>query len=165
MYILKSKGILVKADYNQLTTHLKDWRKEHKIGWDQIAEGSGRGIINDFSAYQSPDAFVNSHVEFLKNGGAYYRKYLDTEWRWHGQQHYIEIWVEKHAIVGTVAAIVGNRFVSVGYNKGYPKQYVGKIIQSQSGANSRINGTGKPNTHPNASIHFLPHLSDILPLV
>jgi len=71
MYILKSKGILVKQDYNQLTTHLRDWRKEGRIGWDQIADGSGRGIINDFQGYQSPDTFINYAVDFLKNGGAF----------------------------------------------------------------------------------------------
>jgi hypothetical protein len=120
MYILKSTGILLKQDYNQLTTHLRDWRKEGRIGWDQIADGSGRGIINDFQDYKSHDTFVDYAANFLKNGGAYYRKYLNTEWRWFGQPHYEEIWIEKHAIVGTVAALVGNRFVKVGFNKGNP---------------------------------------------
>ena len=44
-----------------------------------------------------------------------------------------------------------------------PSNTLAKIIQFQSGANNKINGTGKPNNHPNTSILFLPHLSDILP--
>ena len=75
MYILKSKQILVKSDYNQLVSHLKDWRKEGRIRWDQIADGSGRGIINDFSDYQSPDESI-SCIKSLRYGGDVYRRYL-----------------------------------------------------------------------------------------
>jgi hypothetical protein len=41
MYILKTKDILKKSDYNGLITHCRDWRKEGKIGWDDIIDGSG----------------------------------------------------------------------------------------------------------------------------
>jgi hypothetical protein len=39
MYILKSKEILVKSDYNQLIVHLRDWRKDGRIPWDQGYHG------------------------------------------------------------------------------------------------------------------------------
>jgi hypothetical protein len=120
MYILKNQNILVKTDYNQLIVHLRDWRKDGRISWDQIADGSGRGVINDFSDFQDPEEFVNSQVNFLRNGGRYYQRYLNTEWRWHGQPHYIEIWSEKHAIVGTIAELVKDRYVRVSFNKGNP---------------------------------------------
>ena len=38
MYILKSKDILKKSDYNGLTNHLTDWRISGEIGWDEIAD-------------------------------------------------------------------------------------------------------------------------------
>lgn len=118
MYILKSKGILVKSDYNQLIVHLRDWRKDGRIRWDQIADGSGRGIINDFSDYQSPDDFFDTHIHSLKYGGDFYRRILNEDWRWYGQKNYVEFWLEKHAIAGTVAALVANRYVRVGFNRG-----------------------------------------------
>jgi hypothetical protein len=118
MYILKSKGILVKSDYNQLIVHLRDWRKDGRIRWSQIADGSGRGIINDFTDYQNPDEFFGHRIHSLKHGGEIYRSILNAEWRWYGQKNYVEFWLVKHAIAGTVAALVGERYVRVGFNRG-----------------------------------------------
>ena len=120
MYLLKSKQILVKSDYNQLIIHLRDWRKDGRIRWDQIADGSGRGIINDFNDFQSPDLFFDLRIRSLRHGGEIYRQILNADWRWYGQKHYVEFWLEKHAITGTVAALVGDRYVRVGFNKGNP---------------------------------------------
>jgi hypothetical protein len=120
MYILKSKGILVKSDYTQLMTHLRDWRKEGRILWSDIADGSGRGVINEFSDFQSPENFIDNRIKVLKYGGGIYRNSLNAYWRWHGQPKYIEFWLEKHAIAGTVAALVGNRYVKVAFNRGNP---------------------------------------------
>ena len=85
-----------------------------------IADGSGRGIINDFSDFQSPNIFFGRHIESLRHGGDVYRQILSEHWRWYGQNHYVEFWLEKHAITGTVAALVGDRYVRVGFNKGNP---------------------------------------------
>jgi hypothetical protein len=120
MYILKAKGILVKSDYNQLMTHLRDWRKEGRILWSEIADGSGRGVINDFIDYQPPEKFIDSRIKVLKYGGEIYRNILNADWRWHGQPTYIEFWLEKHAIASTVAALTGNRYVKVAFNRGNP---------------------------------------------
>jgi len=118
MYILKSKEILVKKDYKQLMVHLRDWRKNKLIEWYQIADGSGRGIINEFIDYQTPDKFIDNHVNTLRNGGDVYRHYLNNAWRWYGQKNYVEFWLEKHAIAGTVAALVGGQYVRVVFNRG-----------------------------------------------
>jgi hypothetical protein len=120
MYILKSKNILKKSDYNGLITHFRDWRKDGKIKWHDIVDGSGRGVINDFSDYEDIEYFVNSHVNFLRNGGHHCQQRLNKQWRWYGQPNYIEIWCEKHAIAGTVRKLVDDRYVRVAYNKGDP---------------------------------------------
>jgi hypothetical protein len=118
MYILKAKNILKKSDYAGLTKHFTDWRKAGLIDWDAIIDGSGRGVINDFTDYKSIKYFVDDNVDFLKNAGEYYREYLNGKWRWYGQPNYIEIWCEKHAIAGTVKTLVGKRYVRVAFNKG-----------------------------------------------
>jgi hypothetical protein len=120
MYILRSKNILKKTDYHGLTDHLTDWRKDGKIDWDEIADGSGRGVINDFTDYNNVKDFVDDAVDYVKYGGHNYRELLKGRWRWYGQPNYIEFWVEKHAVVGTVATLVGNRYVKVAFNKGDP---------------------------------------------
>ena len=40
MYILKSKNVLKKSDYNGLITHCRDWRKAGLIAWDDIIDGA-----------------------------------------------------------------------------------------------------------------------------
>jgi hypothetical protein len=120
MYILKSENVLKKSDYNGLITHCRDWRKAGLIAWDDIIDGSGRGVINDFGDYLNIQDFVNNQISYLRNGGSNYQNYLNTRWRWYGQPNYVEIWCEKHAIAGTVTSIISDRHVRVAYNKGNP---------------------------------------------
>jgi hypothetical protein len=120
MYILESKGILKKSDYTQLTNHLVDWRKDGRIKWEDIADGSGRGVYNDFDGFQDSDEFVADTVDRVLVCGKLYRQCLNTFWRWYGQPHYIEIWTEKHAVVGTIAAHIKWTYVKVSFNRGNP---------------------------------------------
>jgi hypothetical protein len=118
MYIIKGKGILDKSDYKGLDRKLVEWRQNGSIRWDQIADGSGRDVVNDFSDYQNSTEYVNYLVYLLKNGADRYRFNLNHQWRWCGQPQYVEFMTEKHAVVGTVAAHVRDQFVKVSYNKG-----------------------------------------------
>lgn len=120
MYILKGKDILKKSDYHGLGDHITKWRKTGLIGWDKVIDGSGRGLIADFSDYQNNYDFVDTYVNYLKYGGSFYRQNLNTKWRWYGQPNYVEIWCEKHAIGGTVNALVGDNYVRVAFNRGNP---------------------------------------------
>jgi hypothetical protein len=120
MYILKSKNVLKKSDYNGLITHFRDWRKTGLIAWDDIIDGSGRGIINDFWDYQDTENFIDSRVNSLRNGGEHYIRNLNTNWRWHGQPNYVEIWCEKHAIAGLVSRLLKGKYIRVAFNKGNP---------------------------------------------
>lgn len=118
MYILEAKGVLKKSDVDGLTDHLVKWRQEGRINWDDVADGSGRGIINDFSDYEDPSSWIESYIDYLKNGGEHYRELLKTEWRWHGQPHHVMFMVEKHAVAGTVAAHIEGAYVKVAFNRG-----------------------------------------------
>jgi hypothetical protein len=118
MYILESKEILKKSDYNGLTNHLVQWRKSGEINWDDVADGSGRGIINDFPDYKSPKTFVDGQIDFLRQCGERYVIRLDGAWKWHGQPKYVMNMVEKNAVASTVAAHTKEHYVKVAYNKG-----------------------------------------------
>jgi hypothetical protein len=118
MYILESKRILKKSDYDGLTDHLVQWRQSGEIRWDDVADGSGRGIINDFPHFQDRNTWINNKIDFLRNGGEYYKRLLDTQWRWFGQPEYVMKMVEKHAVAGTVAAHTVGNYVKVAYNRG-----------------------------------------------
>jgi hypothetical protein len=94
------------------------WRKDGEIDWDAVADGSGRGIINDFTDYKDPNTFVDGQIGFLKVCGEQYEIRLNGEWRWHGQPEYVMNMVEKHAVAGTVAALTRGHYVKVAYNRG-----------------------------------------------
>jgi hypothetical protein len=121
MYILKNQyGVLKKSDTCVLGIHLVQWCKEGIINWEHIADGSGRGVINDFEDYRSPMEYMDDTIDILRNCGDYYRYELEHRWRWYGQPHYVEFWTEKHAVVGTMAAHVKGNFTRVAFNRGNP---------------------------------------------
>jgi len=120
MYILESKGVLKKSDYSGLTNHLVDWRKVGRIDWKDLADGSGRGVYNDFHDFIHSDDFVNGAVDGLAKCGHKYQRWLRSDWRWYGQPHYTEVWTEKHAVVGTIAAHIAGTYVRVAFNRGNP---------------------------------------------
>jgi len=120
MYICESKGVLKKSDYTQLCSHLVDWRKDSRISWSDIADGSGRGVHNDFRDFVDVGDYVKSVVNSFVNCGDNYQQWLNEEWRWYGQPHYAEIWSEKHAVVGTIAAHIKGTYVKVAFNRGNP---------------------------------------------
>ena len=106
LYILETNQILKKTDYsyNRLDSLLVDWRKEGHFKWSDIADGSGRGVVNDFPDYKDPDSWINDYIDILRNGGDNYRAWLTEDWRWYGQPHYIEFLTEKHTVTPTIVA-------------------------------------------------------------
>jgi hypothetical protein len=117
LYHLLSKNILMKDDYKGLDNALTQARKDGKIAWDSVLDGSGRGVLNDFEDYEGPQDFVASIVDYLENAGLYYRNSIP---RWYGQKHYVEYWVETGTIARTIRSYVENRQVRVAHNKGNP---------------------------------------------
>jgi hypothetical protein len=95
-----------------------DWRKAGDIPWNAIADGSGRGVVNDFSDYKSPETWIDGIIGFLRNAGEKYREYLVNEWRWYGQPHYVEFLTEKNTVTSTIAAHTQDLYVKVSFNRG-----------------------------------------------
>jgi hypothetical protein len=119
LYALLSADVLKKSDYGGLKTHLRDWRQDGVIDWNDIADGSGRGVVNEFGDYRDANDIVNKQINWLRNAGPNYRDaYLSNHFRWYGQPHYIELQTEKHAVAGTVSVLVGPEFTRVVFNRG-----------------------------------------------
>jgi len=60
--------------------------------------------------YHDPEYYIDDHIDDLKNITSYYQ---GTVSRWLNQPHYVEIWVEKKAMVGTFESIIEDRQVSI----------------------------------------------------
>jgi hypothetical protein len=50
----------------------------------------------DFEEYRSPQQYLQVGIDFLKEASQNY-----TVPRWYKQPHYVEVWIEKHALADT----------------------------------------------------------------
>jgi hypothetical protein len=120
LYILETKQILKKTDYsyNRLDSLLVDWRKSGHIDWTAIADGSGRGVVNDFADYVEPSYWVAAKIDTLQNAGKEYRAWLEQDWRWQEQPDYVEFLTEKHTVTASIVAHIEDLYVRVTFNRG-----------------------------------------------
>jgi hypothetical protein len=80
----------VGENYRLLGRTMQDARDAGESDWDAMEDRSRR--VNSFQAWSSPADFIRSEVEF----------YAEDLWR--GQRFRPEVWVEKDALVGVIAA-------------------------------------------------------------
>ena len=93
-YLLVAAGLLEKEDlkYTWLCKRVVDWREERIIPWDHIVDNTRhRHARYTFSGLQNA----------ISDAG---RVYIRD--RWDGQPTYVEIWLEKDALVGTITPVV-----------------------------------------------------------
>jgi hypothetical protein len=100
--------------YKTLSKVLVKERKEGNIRWDAIAD-EGRLVVCNFDdKYESPEKFIQRGFDHIENAHLWYRVP-----RWHGQKHYVEIWIEKQALADTFESFLQDRDVRIVVNKGY----------------------------------------------
>jgi hypothetical protein len=100
--------------YKQLSSACVNARKKGKIPWNSIAD-EGRLVLADFEEeYQTPEQYVQSHIDLLKEAS---QNYIVP--RWYKQPHYVEVWIEKQALADTFSSFLKGRDVRIVVNKGY----------------------------------------------
>lgn len=130
-YILISLNLLenTKAKYNQLSKYTARAREKSQNGgridkrtqeWKRYTEDemlpidcfadNVRQIIDIDDIYETAGEFMDGGLNFYTNPDNYKVP------RWYGQGHYVEVWVEKDAMAGTLDSIInvsGNREVRI----------------------------------------------------
>lgn len=76
---------------------------------------NSRRIIDIDDDYYSPEIFRDHYIDKLKN---LHSEYAITIPRWRNQPHYVEVWVEKDAMAGTLRSILEGR-VRIVPNRGW----------------------------------------------
>lgn len=106
-YQLVSRNIIPNREqsYKSLGNLMKDARLAGLVDWDAIED---RGRIP-----REPTEFDNL-ADLVDSAIRWYRLP-----RWEGQDHYIELWVEKDALSGVLAPLVSEYHVTLMVNKGY----------------------------------------------
>lgn len=115
-YSLVDLGILAKteANYSALNKAAVRWREHGLVPISCFADNTRR-IVKDFDdEFESPEDYIWRGIHHLENAHRNYRPP-----RWYKQKHYVEIWLEKDAAVGTFKSIVKAREVIVVPNRGH----------------------------------------------
>ncbi len=118
-YRLYSKGVLPNTEYhyNQLSKVTADARMDRRLPIDCFSDSS-RNMIADFTeVYKTIDDFMDR--DYLKKIKELPEKYPELIPRWHRQPEYIEVWIEKDAMLGTFESILEGRDVRIVSNKGF----------------------------------------------
>jgi hypothetical protein len=115
-YTLVDLGILPKteANYRALNKASVRWRESGLIPIDSFADHT-RAIVKNFDdEYKTPKEFISARIYYLEDAERFYSIPL-----WYKQPHYVEIWLEKDAAVGTFESIVEDLQVVVIPNRGH----------------------------------------------
>lgn len=81
---------------------------------DCFADNS-REVVGDFNeTYWTPEQLINLRIKRLNDTESDYTNYIP---RWHNQPDYVEIWIEKDAMVGTFQSILEGLEVRIVPNK------------------------------------------------
>jgi hypothetical protein len=125
-YRLLSLGVFDKgpkyAD-QALSEHTARWRKnsifnphvKYQLPIDCFADDT-RKVIRTWSNYRAPEKYIQELIESIRS---FPQNYVGGIPRWYKQQHYVEIWVEKKAMIGTLQNIVGDRQIRIVPLSGY----------------------------------------------
>jgi hypothetical protein len=115
-YTLVDLGVLPKteANYSALNKVSVRWRESGLISIDSFAD-STRSIVKNFDdVYETLQDYVHRGTSHLEYADENYQVPL-----WYKQPHYVEIWLEKNAAVGTFESIVEDLQVVVVPNRGH----------------------------------------------
>ncbi len=72
-------------------------------------------IANFRTTYFTPEEFIDARIENVKNAAV---NYPDRIPKWHNQPHYVELWSEKDAMVGTFRSYLKGMDVGIMPNRG-----------------------------------------------
>ncbi len=117
-YILVESKVIPKDQklYSGLVRALSHARKIKTIKRDAFSDNT-RQIIQDFDdRYFTVDEMIDNGLKFLKNIPHNYKDNIPT---WHKQPNYVEVWLEKDAMTGVLASLIGPLQVILVPNRGW----------------------------------------------
>jgi hypothetical protein len=117
-YRLFSRNLIpnTRASYNSLGRELVNARWDGRLPMDCFADNT-RQVVGSFDEdYYTPNDVIDFRIENLLNTVQDYTQFIP---RWHNQPDYVEVWIEKDAMVGTFQSILEGYEVRIVPNKGF----------------------------------------------
>jgi len=91
-------------------------RMDGRLPMDCFADNS-RQVIGSFNEdFLTPQELIDARIDYLRATARDYNEYIP---RWYSQPNYIEIWIEKDAMVGTFQSILEGYEVRIVPMKGF----------------------------------------------
>jgi hypothetical protein len=75
-----------------------------------------RGVLRGWSNYMSPEKYIDQQMNVIRS---FPKNFKGNIPRWYKQEHYVEVWVEKRAMIKTLQNILGDRQVRIVPFSGY----------------------------------------------
>jgi hypothetical protein len=118
-YSLVSKEIIpnTRSAYKSLSEYIVKARKDGRLSWDSIIDETRHSIANFYDYYISPDDHIH---KLLYQLGELHNEYESKIlYKWYKQPYYVEVWLEKNALVGAFKKFLEGKHVRLVPNRGY----------------------------------------------
>lgn len=118
-YNLVSREIIpnTRSAYNTLSKYIVKTRKEGSLPWDNIIDETRHSVADFYDFYISPEKYAH---QLLYDLGELHNHYEEkTLYKWYKQPYYVEVWLEKNALVGTFRTFLEGKHVRLVPNRGY----------------------------------------------
>ena len=117
-YRLASKSIIpnTKAGYRSLLHYCTKARWKGDLAMNCFADES-RTLIQDYNdQFFTPEQLIEGHFDKIKNMS---EEYVYIVPRWYKQPHYVEVWIEKKAMINNFVPILRDRDVTIVPTSGF----------------------------------------------
>jgi hypothetical protein len=104
--------------YDKLGEFIVEARKDGRIPWDAIADETRRSIADFNDIYISPESYIR-HLIWGGLNTVHERYVPEILYKWYKQPKYVEVWLEKTALVSTFRNFLKDRHVRIVPNRGY----------------------------------------------
>jgi hypothetical protein len=118
-YNLVSREIIpnTRSAYNTLSKYIVKARKEGHLPWDNIIDETRHSVADFYDFYISPEKYAH---QLLYDLAELHNRYEEKIfYKWYKQPCYVEVWLEKNALVGTFRTFLEGKHVRLVPNRGY----------------------------------------------
>ena len=104
--------------YDKIGEYIVEARQDGRISWDAIADETRHSIADFIDIYIHPESYIRNLI--YGNLNTLDKRYVPEKlYKWYKQPNYVEVWLEKTALVRTFRNFLEDKHVRIVPNRGY----------------------------------------------
>ena len=117
-YRLYSKSLIpnTTSSYSSLVRATVKAREDHRLPIDCFTDNTRQVRENFNEIYCTPSGYIDRYLRHIKDISKEYLNFIPI---WHNQPEYVEVWIEKDAMVSSLASILEGKDVRILAHKGF----------------------------------------------